>query len=371
MTSKPIYVSQPKMPPLEEFIPYLEQIWDSKILSNNGTFNQSLEDELCAYFNVDYVSLFSSGTTALTVALRALNITGEVITTPYSFVATSHALMWNNLKPVFVDIDGGSLNLNPKNIEASINKNTSAIMPVHCYGYPCDVEAIKKIALKHDLKVIYDAAHAFGIEDHGGSILRHGDVSVVSFHATKVFNTFEGGAVVCSCPDLKQRIDSLKNFGYIDELTINEVGFNGKMSEINAAFGLLQLKYVEDHITRRKVLYENYFKALENLRGLKYLKFTSKFKQNYSYFPILVTDEFPLGRDELLEFLGSENIHCRRYFHPLISEFNVYKDLVSESQTLLPNASEASKRILCLPIYPNLEREQQERIIDAIRRASR
>lgn len=241
MNNKPIFVNQPKLPPLDEFIPYLEKIWDSKQLSNNGPMHQQLEQALCDYLGVNYICLFNNGTNGLLTALQALDITGEVITTPYSFVATANSIVWNGLSPVFVDIDPVSLNLDPAKIEAAITPATTAIMPVHCHGNPCDVNAIQEIADKYSLKVIYDAAHAFAVEDAGGSILRHGDLSVLSFHATKVFNTFEGGAIICNDLETKQYIDKLKNFGFVNETTVDLAGINGKMSEVNAAFGLLQL----------------------------------------------------------------------------------------------------------------------------------
>jgi len=237
LENKPIYVTQPHLPPLAEFIPYLEKIWNSKILTNGGPFHQRLEKALCEYLGVEHIALFSNGTLALVTALQALRVTGEVITTPYSFVATAHSLLWNGIKPVFVDIDRKTLNMDPAKIEAAITPQTTAIMPVHCYGHPCDVEAIQKIADNYNLRLIYDAAHAFGVEDDGGSVLRHGDLSVISFHATKVFNTFEGGAIVCPDAKTKQRIDHLKNFGFVDEVTVVAPGINGKMIELNAAPG--------------------------------------------------------------------------------------------------------------------------------------
>ena len=252
MSDKPVYVTQPYLPPLEEFIPYLQQIWDNKILTNAGPMHQQLEGALCDFLGVEHISLFNNGTIALLTALQALRITGEVITTPYSFVATAHSLLWNGIKPVFADINPHTLNLDPAKIEAAITPQTTAIMPVHCYGNPCDVEAIQKIADNYNLRVIYDAAHAFGVEDAGGSVLRHGDLSVLSFHATKVFNTFEGGAIISPDAKTKMRIDQLKNFGFIDEVTVVAPGINGKMSEINAAFGLLQLQHIDKAMTRRR-----------------------------------------------------------------------------------------------------------------------
>ncbi len=252
MKNNNIFVTKPTLPPLEEFVPYLQQIWDNKVLTNGGPFHEQLEQELCEYLGVEHICLFTNGTIALVTALQALRITGEVITTPYSFVATSHSLLWNGIKPVFADIDPNTLNLDPARIEAAITPQTTAIMPVHCYGHPCDVDAIQKIADNYNLKVIYDAAHAFGVQCHCGSVLNHGDLSVLSFHATKVFNTFEGGAIVCPDAKTKVRIDQLKNFGHVGEVTVVAPGINGKMSEFNAALGLLQLKYIDQALARRK-----------------------------------------------------------------------------------------------------------------------
>ncbi len=288
MRNEPIYVTQPYLPPLEEFIPYLQQIWDTKILTNCGPFHQQLEEALCEYLGVDHIALFTNGTLALVTALQALRITGEVITTPYSFVATSHSLLWNGIKPVFVDIDPNTLNLDPAKIEAAITTQTTAIMPVHCYGHPCDVEVIQKIADNYNLKVIYDAAHAFGVRDANGSILRHGDLSVLSFHATKVFNTFEGGAIVCPDAKTKIRIDQLKNFGLVDEVRVIAPGINGKMSEINAAFGMLQLKHIDKAFARRKEIDATYRERLEGVKGIRCVKDAREKVANYAYFPILV-----------------------------------------------------------------------------------
>ena len=271
MKNKPIYVTQPYLPPLEEFIPYLQEIWNSKILTNNGPFHQQLEQALCEYLGVGHISLFTNGTIALVTALQALRVTGEVITTPYSFVATSHSLLWNGIKPVFVDIDPNTLNLDPAKIEAAITPQTTAIMPVHVYGHPCEVDAIQEIADKYNLKVIYDAAHAFGVQCHCGSLLNHGDLSVLSFHATKVFNTFEGGAIVCPDAKTKLRIDQLKNFGFVDEVTVAAPGINGKMSELNAAIGLLQLKHVDQAIEKRKAIDTHYRKLLNDVKGIRCL----------------------------------------------------------------------------------------------------
>lgn len=364
--TKPIYVTQPYLPPLEEFIPYLEQIWENKILTNSGPFHQQLEKALCEYLGVEHIALFTNGTIALVTALQALRITGEVITTPYSFVATSHSLLWNGIKPVFVDIDPKTLNLDPSKIEAAITPQTTAIMPVHCYGHPCDVEAIQKIADNYNLKVIYDAAHAFGVQDEGASILRHGDLSVLSFHATKVFNTFEGGAIVCPDAKTKLRIDQLKNFGFVDEVTVVAPGINGKMSEFNAALGMLQLKSIDQVMARRKEIDSVYRQGLVNAKGISCLRDTGEKVANYSYFPILVQTDFPLSRDELYQKLKNQGIHARRYFYPLLSDFPMYRGLHSAQRDNLPVASEIAQKVLCLPIYPALTREDQKRIIDVI-----
>lgn len=351
---KPVYVTQPYLPPLQEFIPYLEKIWDSKVLTNGGPFHQQLETALCEYLGVKHLALFANGTIALITALQALRITGEVITTPYSFVATAHSLLWNGIKPVFVDIDQHTLNLDPAKIEAAITPQTTAIMPVHCYGHPSDVEAIQKIADNYNLKVIYDAAHAFGVEDRQGSILRHGDLSVLSFHATKVFNTFEGGAIVCPDAKTKLRIDQLKNFGHVGEVTVVAPGINGKMSEFNAAMGLLQLKYIDNAIKRRKEIDAVYRERLKGIKGIHCVKDAGEEFANYSYFPILVGADYPISRDDLYQKLKGIGIHPRRYFYPLISDFPMYRGLPSAHRENLPMATSAAQQVLCLPIYPDL-----------------
>jgi len=353
--SKPIYVTQPYLPPLEEFMPYLEEIWANKILTNGGPFHQQLEQALCDYLGVKHICLFTNGTIALVTALQALRITGEVITTPYSFVATAHSLLWNGIKPVFVDVDPNTLNLDPAKIEAAITPHTTAIMPVHCYGHPCDVEAIQKIADNYNLRVIYDAAHAFGVKDKNGSVLNHGDLSVLSFHATKVFNTFEGGAIICPDAKTKIRVDQLKNFGHVGEVTVVAPGINGKMSEFNAALGLLQLKYIDQAIARRKAIDAGYRERLKNVKGIHCLNDAGEKVANYSYFPILVDADYPISRDELNQKLKDSGINPRRYFYPLISEFPMYRGLPSANRDNLPVATVASSQVLCLPIYPDLE----------------
>jgi len=350
-----VFVTKPTLPPLEEFIPYLQKIWDNKVLTNCGPFHEQLEKELCEYLGVKHISLFTNGTIALVTALQALRITGEVITTPYSFVATSHSLLWNGIRPVFVDIDPTTLNLDPARIEAAITPQTTAIMPVHCYGHPCDVDAIQKIAEVHNLKVIYDAAHAFGVQCHCGSVLNHGDLSVLSFHATKVFNTFEGGAIVCPDAETKVRIDQLRNFGFVDEVTVAVSGINGKMSEFNAALGLLQLKHIDQALRGRKAIDAAYRQRLNGVKGIHCLDDAGEKVANYAYFPILVRADYPIGRDDLYQKLRDIGIHPRRYFYPLISSFPAYRNLPFSNKENLPVATTAAQQVLCLPIYPDLE----------------
>jgi dTDP-4-amino-4,6-dideoxygalactose transaminase len=364
----PIYVTRPDLPSLDEFIPYLREIWDSRILTNGGPFHQKFERQLGEYLGVKHVALFANATIGLVTALQALRITGEVITTPYSFVATAHSLLWNGIKPVFVDIDPLTLNLDPEKIEAAITPQTTAIMPVHCYGHPCAVERIRTIADTYGLKVIYDAAHAFGVRCAGGSVLSHGDLSVLSFHATKVFTTFEGGAIICPDEKIRQRINYLKNFGFADEVTVVAPGINGKMSEFNAALGLLQLQGVDKALAQRRAIDERYRAGLAEVTGLSCVPPSGETTSNYAYFPILVQPEYPLSRDALYQKFRDNNIFVRRYFYPLISEFPMYRGLPSAAQSNLPVASRLSQQILCLPIYPGLPEEQVDRIIGLLKR---
>ena len=363
----PIYVTQPFLPPLEDFQPYLEQIWAKKILTNGGPFHQQLESALCEYLGVDHLALCANATIGLVIALQALGVTEEVITTPYSFVATSHSQLWNGLKPVFVDIDPITLNIDVNKIRAAITPRTSAIMAVHCYGNPCAVEAIQMIAAEFNLKVIYDAAHAFGVKFNGQSILRHGDLAVLSFHATKVFNTFEGGAIIC--PDLatKQRIDHLKNFGFTNETTVVAAGINGKMSEVNAALGLLQLKHIDEALAQRKAIDAAYRTALQGMPGITCLQKPETAVPNHSYFPILVGPSYPISRNALHQAFKDCNIYTRRYFYPLISSFPMYAGLDSANPKNLPVATATARSILCLPIYPALSEVDQQRIVQVIR----
>jgi dTDP-4-amino-4,6-dideoxygalactose transaminase len=363
---EPVYVTQPHLPPLDEFVPLLQEIWDSRVLTNGGPFHARLEAALAEYLGVPQVALFSNGTLALVTALQALRITGEVVTTPYSFVATAHSLLWHGNRPVFVDIDERTLNIDPAKIEAAITPQTTAIMPVHCYGHPCDVGAIQRIADTYNLKLIYDAAHAFGVRDAGGSVLNHGDLSVLSFHATKVFNTFEGGAIVCADAKTKERIDRLKNFGHAGETTVVATGINGKMSEFNAALGLLQLKYVDDALAARQRVDAEYRQRLRTVKGIHCLDDAGETRANHAYFPILVQAEYALSRDALYQALKDRGVHPRRYFYPLISEFPMYRALPSAQRENLPVASRAAQQVLCLPIYPDLPLAAVERICDFI-----
>lgn len=361
-TDKPIYVTQPHLPPLEEFIPLLREIWDSRVLTNGGPFHVRLEKALAEYLGVPQVALFSNGTLALITALQALRITGEVITTPFSFVATAHALHWHGNKPVFVDIDSESMNIDPQKIEAAITPQTTAIMPVHCYGRPCDVDAIQRIADNYNLRVIYDAAHAFGVRGtDGGSVLNHGDLSVLSFHATKVYNTFEGGAIVCPDEKTKARIDQLKNFGHVGETTVVAPGINGKMSEFNAALGLLQLRHIDEALRRRAEVDRAYRRGLRGVRGID-CPLPAAGTSNHAYFPILVRDDYAVSRDELNDALRAYGVVPRRYFYPLISEFPVYRGLPSAPRDNLPHAWVASRQVLCLPLYPDLPLSKVEDI---------
>ncbi|MEZ5646624.1 MAG: DegT/DnrJ/EryC1/StrS family aminotransferase [Burkholderiaceae bacterium] len=366
MAQSNIFVTQPFLPPLEEFVPYLEAIWQRKVLTNNGPFHQQLEAELASYLGVEHISLFNNGTNALVTALQALDIHGEVITTPYSFVATSHALLWNNINPVFVDIDPVSLNIDPARIEAAITPRTQAILAVHCYGTPCDVEAIEVIARRHGLKVIYDAAHAFAVDFKGRSLLQHGDLSVLSFHATKVFNTFEGGAIISPDAQTKRYVDQLKNFGFVNETTVVAAGINGKMSEINAAFGLLQLKHVDQALDRRRQIETRYREALARVPGIAMQPRPADTRTNASYFPVFVGSPYPLGRDALYECMRQHGIFGRRYFYPLISDMPMYRDMPSASPDNLPVARRVADSVICLPIYPALPDGDVDRVIGLI-----
>ncbi|MEG2792017.1 MAG: DegT/DnrJ/EryC1/StrS family aminotransferase [Odoribacter sp.] len=365
--NKQITVTSPLLPSLEEFIPYLQDIWDRKWLTNNGHYHQELEKALCEYLKVPYISLFTNGTLPLMVALQALRITGEVITTPYSFVATTHSLWWNGIKPVFVDIDPLTCNLDPDKIEAAITPKTTAIMPVHVYGKPCDTLRIQEIADKYGLKVIYDAAHAFGVEVNGKSILNSGDMSTLSFHATKVYNTIEGGALICRDEKTKQRIDYLKNFGFAGETTIVAPGINGKMDEVRAAYGLLNLKQVDKAISSRREVAVHYREALKEIPGITFMEDMVGVRHNYSYFPIFIDEEkYGMSRDELYNKMKEANILGRRYFYPLISTFSAYRGLDSARSENLPVATKMADSVICLPMYHNLTKLEINRIIEIL-----
>jgi dTDP-4-amino-4,6-dideoxygalactose transaminase len=363
-----ITVTKPHLPELEDFIPYLQSIWENKQLTNNGPFHQELEKQLCSYLGVPYISLFSNATLGLLTAMQALDVrNGEVITTPYSFVATTHAITWNGNQPTFVDIDPLTGNIDPELIEQAITPFTKAILPVHVYGTPCAVDAIASIASKHNLPLIYDAAHCFGISHKGKSLLNYGDLSVISFHATKVFNTFEGGAIICHSIEMKQRIDDLKNFGFRDEVTVIASGINAKMNEIQAAFGLLQLKDIDAVLQKRTSIAREYRKGLSGIKGIRLQIETPQTTENGSYFPIYVESEFTLNRDEFYEHLKSHGVYGRRYFYPLISNFELYNSLPSASSDHLKHANILSEQVICLPIYPDLSLQEVEKIIELIR----
>jgi len=356
------------LPPLKEFEPFLEKIWKNKWVTNKGPFHQEFEEALREYLGVPYISLFSNGTLALLTALQALRISGEVITTPYSFVATTHALYWNGIKPIFVDIEPRTLTLDPRRIEAAITPQTTAILGVHVYGNSCLTDEIQKIADIYGLKVIYDAAHAFGVTQNGRSILNFGDLSVLSFHGTKVFNTFEGGAIVSHDLVTKQRIDFLKNFGFADEVTVVGPGINGKMNEFQAAMGLLQLKYIDTLIQKRKMISEYYKQGLHHIKGLHFLDEPDNVQYNYSYFPIFINHNlFGFSRDQVYEKLKEKNIWGRRYFYPLISEFPTYRGLPSSQKENLKVAHQASESVICLPLFPDLTQKEMRRVVRAVR----
>lgn len=363
-----IYVTRPLLPELEKFVDYLRDIWESKWLTNNGKYHQQFEQALQDYLGIKNCSLFVNGTLALVVGLQALRITGEVITTPYSFVATTHALHWNGIKPVFCDIEEGTLNIDSHKIESLITPCTTAILAVHVYGHPCDVNNIRKIADTYGLKVIYDAAPAFGVKINGESILNYGDMSMLSFHATKVFNTIEGGAIVTNDEKLKKRADFLRNFGFVDEVTVVAPGINAKMNELQAAYGLLQLEIIDEEIRKRKEITLIYRRNLFDIEGIKIFEDFSGVTHNYSYFPILIDHgKYGRSRDEVYGLLKKNNIYARRYYYPLISHFPTYKNLASACPENLPVAEKITKEILCLPIYGNLETDEVKKVCNLIR----
>lgn len=362
----PTLVTQPFLPPIEELTAYIEKIWKNKWLTNNGEFHQELERQLAEFLGVPYISLFANGTLALLTALQALDVKGEVITTPYTFVATANALIWNNIKPVFVDIESQYCNLDPDKIEEAITEKTEAIMPVHVYGNPCQHKQIEAIANKYGLKIIYDAAHAFGVKEDGNSILNYGDLSILSFHATKVFNTFEGGAIVSHSAQMKQRIDDLKNFGFRGETQVILPGINGKMNEIQSAMGLVQLKYFESIREKRLFIYRHYCEQLEHIEGISYLSYPDNVEHNGAYLPIFINSNYGLTRDELYDKLRANDIYSRRYFYPLVPDFQAYAGMNVKRD--LPVAHSKSDSVLCLPLYPELAIKEVDRIIEIISR---
>jgi len=364
---EPIFVTKPFLPPLDEYVVSLKEIWKSCQLTNNGPFHEKLESKLASYLGVKYISLFANGTLALMAALQVSGIKGDVITTPFSFVATTHALYWNGLNPVFCDIENEYMNLDPKSIEKAITPKTKAILPVHVYGNPCNVKAIKKIADKHNLKLIYDACHAFDVKINNQPVLNYGDLSVLSFHATKVFTTFEGGAIISHDKRTKNKIDLIRNFGFAGETSVVMPGINSKMNETEAAFGLLQLKYVKQAINKRKNITNYYRDKLSLIPGISCLQDISQVKHNYAYFPIRIDkEEYGISRDEVYGVMKENNIHCRRYFYPLISKFYPYNKLPTSKTRNLPIAEKVSKEILCLPIYPDLKRNIQDIILNIL-----
>ncbi len=367
MENKQITVTSPLLPNREEFNKFLQEIWESKWITNNGCFHQELERALCEYLKVPYISLFTNGTLPLITALQALRIAGEVITTPYSFVATTHALWWNGIKPVFVDIDPRTCNLDPEKIEAAITPKTTAIMPVHCYGKPCDTKTIQSIADKYGLKVIYDAAHAFGVEVDGESILKAGDMSTLSFHATKVYNTIEGGALVIRDEQTKKRIDYLKNFGFAGETTVVAPGINSKMDEMRAAYGLLNLRQVDQAISSRHRVANKYREVLCEVEGVTFFDDVPGVRHNYSYFPIFIdAEKYGKTRDELYFKMKENNVLGRRYFYPLISTFSTYRSLESSNPRHLPVATKMADEVICLPMHHELSEDDIKRVLEVI-----
>lgn len=367
MEERQITVTSPLLPDLEEFNTLLKEIWDSKWITNNGSFHIQLEKELAEYLKVPYISLFTNGTLPLLTALQALRVTGEVITTPYSFVATTHSIWWNGCKPVFVDIDPATGNIDPDAIEAAITNKTTAIMPVHVYGKPCDVKRIQEIADRYGLKVIYDAAHAFGVEVNGESILNAGDMSTLSFHATKVYNTLEGGAMVMQDAETKKRIDYLKNFGFAGETSVVAPGINSKVDEVRAAYGILNLRQVDAAIEARHQVAIKYREALRSVEGITFMDDMPGVKHNYSYFPIFVgAEKYGVTRDELYEKMRSHNVLGRRYFYPLISTFSTYRGLPSAAPENLPNAHKMADSVICLPMHHELNTEDINRVLELI-----
>ena len=367
MNNDSVRVTSPLLPPLEEFTTMLEDIWQRRWVTNNGQYHQQLEQALAEYLKVPYISLFTNGTLPLLTALQALDIKGEVITTPYSFVATTHSIWWNGCQPVFVDIEEETCGIDPDKIEAAITPQTTAIMPVHCYGMPVKMKRIQEIADKHGLKVIYDAAHAFGVEVDGESVLNVGDMSTLSFHATKVYNTLEGGAIIMHNAKTKQRIDYLKNFGFAGEIEVVAPGINSKVDEVRCAYGLLNLKQVDAAIAHRHRVAEKYREALRNVPGIRFFDDMPGVRHNYGYFPIFVNaEEYGMTRDELYFKMQKAGVYGRRYFYPLISTFSPYRELPSAAPENLPVATKMANEVICLPMHQDLTEKDIERVIEQI-----
>lgn len=367
MQKNTITVTSPLLPNLDEFHELLQQIWDKKWITNNGDFHQQLEKALAEYLKVPYISLFTNGTLPLLTALQALRITGEVITTPYSFVATTHSIWWNGCRPVFVDIEESTCGIDPNKIEAAITPKTTAIMPVHCYGKPVNMDAIQQIADKYGLKVIYDAAHAFGVEVNGESVLTRGDMSTLSFHATKVYNTLEGGALVVKDEATKKRIDYLKNFGFAGETEVVAPGINSKVDEVRSAYGLLNLKQVDAAIEARHQVAIKYRNALRDIPGIRFFDDMPGVRHNYSYFPIFINaKEYGKTRDQLYFEMRDKGILGRRYFYPLISTFSTYRGLSSAAPENQPVATKIANEVICLPMHHALSEEDVDRILNCI-----
>jgi dTDP-4-amino-4,6-dideoxygalactose transaminase len=361
---KDIRVSQPDMPPLDEFLPYLEKIWARRWLTNNGEFHQEFEQAIADYLDVPHVSLVANGTLALLLAIQALEIKGEVITTPYSFVATPHSLLWNGIEPVFADISAKTFSLDVQCVEQAITARTSAILAVHCYGFPSDIDGLRSLSERHGLPLIYDAAHCFGQRTRGQSLLSFGDVSVLSFHATKVFHTFEGGAIISSTPEMKQRVDYLRNFGFAGEIEIVDKGINAKMNEMQAAYGLLQLKYVDRAISHRAQMDALYRESLADISAVALPSIAALDRHNHSYFPVLIEN----GRDELYRALKENGVLCRRYFYPLLSNLDMYSGLASAARDKLPVANRMAEQILCLPMHAELTASDVQRVVSIIQK---
>ena len=367
-TEKAVYVTRPSLPPLQDYCEFLKKIWESKYITNNGPLLQEFEKKLSEYLKVKYISVVSNGTLALLIALKALEVGGEVITSPFSFIATTNAIRWCGLKPVFADIEKDGYNLDPNSIEAAITVNTSAILPIHVYGNPCNVKKITDIAARHGLKVLYDAAHCYGVNHGTKSIIEFGDMSILSFHATKTFNTIEGGAIVSRTAQMKAKVDQLRNFGYDDNGEVQVSGINAKLNELQAAYGLLQLRDVNKHIFGRKKIDEMYRRELASVPGIKLLNIKGEVKHNYTYFPIQVEEEtYGVSRDVIYERLKSKGVYSRKYFFPLISNTGEYKDLPSAAIDNLPVANDVAEQVLCLPIYDGLTIMEQRRIINTLK----